>query len=90
MQAQSHLKPVSNQDTSPDPGMGGGGGDDGVEKRLRELENKVVRLEEKVDNINNNMATKTDIEKIKVWVLSGILSAVVLSATIASLIFRFF
>ena len=52
---------VSDEGISPDPNLGGGGGDDGIEARLRQLENKITRLETKLEH----MPTKEDLQSIK-------------------------
>ena len=56
------LKPVQDQDASPDPSLGGGGGGENtVEGRLRQLELQITRLETKLEF----MPTKEDLEGIK-------------------------
>ena len=50
----------------------GGDGGDGTEIRLARLETRIEYL-----------ATKEDIQKIKVWVLTGVIGAAVAGATLA-------
>ena len=53
---------VSNPEAVPDPGLGGvRWGDDGIERRLRQLENRMARLEIRFEH----MPTKEDLESIK-------------------------
>lgn len=63
-------------------GNGGGGGGD-VRERL-------ARLEEKVDGMKENMATKTDIANLKNWILGGLLSAIVIGSAAAATIVKAF
>ena len=58
-------------------GNGSGGGD------TRE---RLARLEEKVEHL----ATKEDIQKIKVWILLGIIGALPISVTMVLLVAKFF
>ena len=51
----------------PVNGGSGNGGD------LRE---RLARLEERVNGIKENMATKGDVKDVKIWVLSGVLGGV--------------
>ena len=63
-------------------GDSNGGGDD----RLRELEIQMARIEERVNNIKENMATKADISKAEtsiVRMLLGIISTAVIAIVIA-------
>lgn len=63
-------------------GDSNGGGDD----RLRALEIQMARIEERVDNIKENMATKADISEAVtsiVRVLLGIISTAVIAIAIA-------
>ena len=55
----------------------GGGGGDGGDARLRAVEERLARLETRMDY----MATKEDIQKLKIWflwVLGGMLGTVVI------------
>lgn len=56
----------------------GRGGEDRVDARLRAVEERLVRLETRMEN----MATKEDIQKLKIWVLwvlGGLLGTFVIS-----------
>ena len=89
VEAKQQSELVSNQDVSPDPSYGGGSGNDGIEGRLRQLENKITRLETKLEHI----PTKEDLEGIKTliaekdakntkWMIS-IISAALIAVVIA-------
>ena len=78
MSTQRHLHPV------PDPpddesGGGGGGGGGGFDRRLTRLETHFQYL-----------ATKEDLQKLKVWWLCGIIAGMGLAATIALTFLRLF
>lgn len=70
----------------PNPGNAGpgGGGGDGVDARLRAVEDRLARLETRMEY----MATKEDIQKLKIWVLGGVLSSVVAAIPIALLVVK--
>ena len=70
------------------PSNDGNGG--GTDNRLRDVEIRLARAEEKIDSIKENMATKTDISNLKVWILGGILSAIGVAAAIATIIVKAF
>lgn len=53
---------------NPEGGPGGGGGG-GVDARLRAVEDRLARLETRMEY----MATKEDIQKLKIWFLWGAL-----------------
>lgn len=74
-----HLQ--SNSNAEP-----GGGGGDGVDARLRAVEERLVRLETRMEN----MATKEDIQKLKIWVLGGVLGSVFAAIPIALLVVKVF
>ena len=63
---------------SPAGSDGGGGGN-----RLHQLEVDVARIDERVKSIRENMAVKNDITSLKVWILGGVLSAILVAAGIA-------
>lgn len=67
----------------PDPPSGDG-----------EIRERLARLEQKVDDMKDdmhaNMATKTDISNLKVWILCGVLSAIGIAATIATIVVKGF
>ena len=69
MKPDLHLAFESKKSNPPASQSGGGGGDYG--ERLAKLEGRMDYL-----------ATKEDIQKIKVWVLSGVLGGMVAAATI--------
>lgn len=52
----------------------GGGGGDGVDARLRAVEERLARLETRMEY----MATKEDIQKLRIWVLGGALGIALL------------
>ena len=58
----------------------GGNGNDG---RLRGAEERLARLETRLDTVLPYLATKEDIQKIKVWTLAGVLGGIVLAVTVA-------
>ena len=60
----------------------GGGGGDGVDARLRAVEDRAARLETQMDN----MATKEDIQNLKNWVLGGVLGSVAVTISIVLLL----
>lgn len=70
---------------NPEGGPGGGGGG-GVDARLRAVEDRLTRLETRMDY----MATKEDIQKLKIWVLIGVLSSIVAAIPIALLVVKVF
>ena len=69
-------------------GSGSGGGD--LETRLKAVEEAVVAIETELPHL----ATKEDIQKLKVWWLCGILTGMVaaagIAAAIASVVVRIF
>lgn len=72
---------------SPPRRSGGGGGDDW---RLRSLEERMARIEEQVGAIKEHMAQKNDITNLKVWILGGVLGAIVIAAGIAATVVKAF
>lgn len=74
-------------DNEPEPqterSTGGTGGGGTIGERL-------VRLEERVVGIKEQMATKADIAGVKIWALSGALGGMVLAATLAIAILKLF
>ena len=84
-------EPTPLHPTQPEgaPTNGSGGGFD---NRLRQLEIRTARLEEKVDAIKESMAVKNDITGLKVWILIGALTTLVsgigIAATAAAILIR--
>lgn len=56
----------------PNPKVEPGGGGDGVDARLRAVEDRLVRLETRMEY----MATKEDLQKLKIWILGGVLGGI--------------
>jgi len=77
------LRPVPNPQSEPPPHHRGGGGGGDYGERLARLEARMGFL-----------ATKEEIQKIKVWVLSGVLGGIVagmgLAAGLAVVVVRVF
>ena len=59
---------------------------DGVDARLRAVEERLARLETRMDY----MAAKEDIQKLKIWFLGGIMGSVVAAIPIALLVAKVF
>ncbi|MCY4385993.1 MAG: hypothetical protein OXC18_02700 [Desulfurellaceae bacterium] len=59
---------------------GGGSGGDDIEGRLRDVEASIVAIETQLPHL----ATKEDLQKLKVWWLCGILAGMVAAAGIAA------
>ena len=53
-----------------------------IEGRLRIVEANVEVLKEQVANIKENMATKTDIANLKVWIFGSLLTAIAIATAI--------
>lgn len=70
---------------TPKP-AGGGGGGDGSDRRLAAIESRLTALETAFDRELKHLATKEDIQKIKVWVLGGALGASGITITLAKLL----
>lgn len=67
-----------------EPSGGGGGGDDGSDRRLAAIESRLTALETAFDRELKHLATKEDIQKIKVWVLGGALGSMLGGMAIAT------
>lgn len=80
--------PAASPPASSTPAGGGNGTD--FETRLRALEIHVARIDERVAAIQENMASKNDIASLRVWILGGVLSAIVIAAGIAATIVKAF
>ena len=63
-----------------------GGGDNG--DRLRNV--RLTGIETRLDTILPHLATKEDIQKIKVWALAGVLGGIALAVTIALAFLKIF
>lgn len=72
------------------PRQKGGGGSDGgdgdVESRLRDVEDEVLVLRTEF----KHLATTKDIEKLKVWVLAGVVGGMIVAASLAISILKLF
>ncbi len=49
---------------------------------------RLARIESRMENMKENMATKTDIEKLRVWILAGVIAAFVIALSIGFLVPR--
>ncbi|MCY4041825.1 MAG: hypothetical protein OXF72_11310 [Gammaproteobacteria bacterium] len=65
----------------------GEGPTNGGQAAVRE---RLARLEENIKGVREQMATKKDISDLKVWILGGVLSAIMVAAGIATLIVKAF
>ena len=75
----------------PDPHRfrdGGNGDDGGTDQRLRAVELGLAGLNARFESELKHLATKEDLQKIKVWVLSGVLGGMALAATVAVTILK--
>lgn len=73
------LRALDDAQTEPDaPASSGGGSGRGVESRLAALEARVEYL-----------ATKEDVQKIKVWVLSGVIAGILAGTMLAAALLKF-
>ena len=75
-----HPSATGSPPTQP-PDRGGNGS--GFEGRLRKLAINVARIDKRVQAMQKEMATKNDVTGLKVWVLGGVLGAIVVSIPIA-------
>lgn len=64
------------------------GGPNGPDDRLRNVELQVTAMARDLRHMRERMATDKDISDLKVWVLGGVLSAIVVGASIAALIVK--
>ena len=84
------VSPLRAEQSPPASDLGAGGNGSGFDARLRLLETQVARIDERVSGIQEHMATKNDITGLKVWILGGVLSAIVIAAGIAAAVVRMF
>ena len=81
---------VSRLPTSKQSSSGG----NGVDGRLRDLEVLVARIDERVaalqKDVAENMAKKNDVTGLKVWILGGVLSGIIIAAVIAATVVKAF
>ena len=49
---------------------------------------RLARIEAQMESMKENMATKTDIEKLRVWILGGVIAAFVVALSIGFLVPR--
>ena len=47
---------------------------------------RLSRIEAQMESMKENMATKTDIEKLRVWILGGVIAAFVVALSIGFLV----
>ena len=74
-------------DPSQSSGSSSGGGGGGVlDTRLRNVEVGMARVEERLEHV----ALENDVTRLKVWVLGGVLSGMVVAALISLTVVKFF
>ena len=71
-------------------GNGRNGGDRRLDDRLRNVEIQVAEISIKLETQLGHLATKNEVTKLKVWVLSGVLGGMAIAATIALAVARLF
>ena len=86
---------MSNENVTPiDRGgkqiSGGNGGGGEFDNRLRSLEQNHTGLKKDIAWIKKTMATKNDISNLKIWILGGVLGAIVIAAGIAAAVVKAF
>lgn len=78
----------------PSPPVTQGGSGNGGDSRLRALEVRLTRMDEQLRSITENMAGQKDIKlavaNLKIWILTGVLSAIVICTGIAIAILKVF
>ncbi len=88
MSQSNHADNVARPNFGKSPGSNGGG--DGFDSRLRALEIHLARIDERVAAMQDTMAKKNDVTALKVWILGGVLSGIVVAATIAVVVVKAF
>lgn len=80
------------QASSPPPSRAsnGGGNGNGFDARLRALEIQMGRIDERITAMQENMAKKNDVTNLKVWMLGGVLSGIILGVVIATTVVKAF
>ena len=81
--SNGHLRSVPNDPQPTGPGGGDGGNFD---SRLRAVEQDVREIKTEI----KHLATKEDLQKLKVWWLLGIIAGMGLAATVALGVLRVF
>ena len=77
------LEIVQGTSEPPAPSASGGGNGNGTELRLRVVEDRLTKLETHMEYV----ATKKDIESIKVWVLGSVLGAIPVTVGLIKILF---
>lgn len=89
--SNGNVTPIHRTPAPPTPeSSGSGGGNGGSDRRLAEIESRLTALETAFDRELKHLATKVDIQKIKVWVLGGVLGGMAIATGIAIVLFRVF
>lgn len=83
MSGQANVHKLRSESAQAPGGSNGDGSGGGIDARLRSLEVQMAKIRVRTEHIEKNMATKTDISNIKVWVLGGVLSALAAGVGIA-------
>ncbi len=79
-------KLVSDQEARSRPAIGGGGGNDGIEGRLRHLEQQMARVENQLQHV----ATKEDIARMESALLKWLIGVVIAAVIATAAVMRFF
>lgn len=61
-----------------------------LEERMARLEERMDRAEERLDSINERMVKKSDITRLKVWILGGVLAAFGIAPAVATTVVKAF